>query len=106
MDAARDIYATLIYTSAKGYKGVIRSNQIKNCPVTVQDVKVVQKLQGNNIAALEGKTTWINLNVVVRYQLNIPVGLIKLHKQVFLTCNIFFMNKIPFFLMLSRKIYF
>ena len=56
-EAARDIYATLIYPSAKGYKGVICSNQFKNCPVTVQDVKVVQKLHGNNIAALEGKTT-------------------------------------------------
>ena len=29
----------------------------------------------------------------------------KLHKNVFLTADIFFVNKIPFFLLLSRKIY-
>jgi len=30
--------------------------------------------------------------------------LLKLHKEVFLTADIFFVNKIPFFLTLSRKI--
>jgi hypothetical protein len=30
----------------------------------------------------------------------------KLHKEVFLTTDIFFVNKVPFFLMLSRKICF
>ena len=72
----------------------------------VQDVEVVQKVWGKNIAALKGKTTRKNPNVVARDQVKIPVGLIKLHEEVFLTCNIFFVNKIPFFLTLSQKIYF
>ena len=36
----------------------------------------------------------------------IPVVLITLHKELFLTCDIFFVNKIPLFMMLSQKIYF
>ena len=36
----------------------------------------------------------------------IPVDLLKLHKEVFLTLDFFFVNKIPFFFTLSRKIYF
>ena len=72
----------------------------------VQDVEVAQKVWGKNIAALKRNTTWRNPNVVARYQLNIPVGLIKLCKEFFLTRDIFFVNKIPFFLTIIQKIYF
>ena len=85
---------------------MICSNQIKKCPVTVQDVEVAQKVWRKNIAALKGKTTRKNPNVVARDQVKIPVGLIKLHEEVILTCDILFVNKIPFFLTLSQKIYF
>jgi hypothetical protein len=50
-------HATLSYPSMKDFNLVIRSNQIKNCPVTVQDVNVAAKIWGKNIAALKGKTT-------------------------------------------------
>ena len=43
-EVARDIYITYIYHSAKDYKCVICSNQINNCPVTVQDVESAQKV--------------------------------------------------------------
>ena len=74
--------------------------------MTVQDVEVAQKVWGKNIASLKGKNTWRNLNVVARDQVKIPLGLIKFHKKVFLTCDIFFVNKISFFLTLSQNIYF
>ena len=75
---------------------MIRSNQIKNFPVTVQDVEVDQKVRGKKILALKGKTTWKNPNVVARDQVKIPVGLKKLQKEVFLTCNLTFSWKIYF----------
>ena len=85
MEVARDIYTTFIYPSAKEYKWVIQINQINNCPVTVHDVEIAQKVWGKNIASLKGKTTRKKPNVVARYQVKIPAGLIKLHKEVFLT---------------------
>jgi hypothetical protein len=36
-EQARTLYATLGYPSIKDFKWVIQSNQIKDCPVTVQD---------------------------------------------------------------------
>ena len=105
-DAARALYDTLIYPSAKDYRWLICSNQIKNCPVIVQDIEVAKKLCSNNIAALKGKTTRIKPNIVARDQVKIPVGMIKFYKEVFLTWDIFFVKKIPFFLTLSWKIYF
>jgi hypothetical protein len=61
---------------------------------------------GKNIAALKGKTTRINTHPVAREYVKVPKELLKLHKEVFLTTDIFFMNKIPFFLTLSREIFF
>jgi len=105
-ETARTLYATLSYPSMKDFKWVIRSNQIKDCPVTVQDVDVAIKIWGKNIAALKGKTTRRKTNPVFRDYVKVPTELLKLHKEVFLTTNIFFVNRIPFFLTLSSKICF
>ena len=105
-EAARALYTSLIYPSAKDDKWVIISNQIKNFPVTVQEIDIAQKVRGNNIATLKGKNTQRNPSIVERDQVNIPLGLIKLHKEVFFTRDIFFENSTPFFLTLSHKIYF
>jgi hypothetical protein len=43
---------------------------------------------------------------VARDYVKVPMEIMKLHKEVFLTTDIFFVNKIPFFLTLSRKICF
>jgi hypothetical protein len=54
---AQTLYATLGYPSVKDFKWVIQSNQIKDCPVTVQDVITAHQIWGEKIAALKGKTT-------------------------------------------------
>jgi hypothetical protein len=58
-ELARTLYATLGYPSIKDFKWVIQSNQIKDCPVTVQDIVTAHQIWGKNIAALKGKTTRI-----------------------------------------------
>ena len=64
---------------------MIRSNQIKDYPVTVEDVDVALKIWGKNITALKRKTTRIKPNIVARNSVKIPMDLLKLHKEVFLT---------------------
>jgi hypothetical protein len=86
------------------FNWVIQSIQIKDCPVTVQDIDVAQKILGNNIAALKGKTTRSKSIPVARDYVKVPMELMKLHKEGFLTTDIFFINNIPFLLMTSRKI--
>ena len=71
---------------------VIRNNQIKEYHVTVEDADVALNIWGKNIAALKGKTTWSKPNTVVRDSVKIPVDFLKLHKEVFLTLDIFFVN--------------
>jgi hypothetical protein len=100
-EIARNLYKTLSYPPMKDFKWVIRSNQIKDCPVKIQDIDVATNIWGKNIAALKGKTTRSKAHPVARYYAKVPKELLKIHKEVFLTTDIFFVNKIPFFLTLS-----
>jgi hypothetical protein len=90
----------------KDFKWMIRSNHIKDCPVTVHNVDVEINIWGKNIAALKGKNTQSKNNPVAREYVKVPMELLKLHKKFFLTTDIFFVNKIPFLLTLSRNICF
>ena len=85
---------------------VIQDNQIKDCPVTVQDVDNAHKIWGKNVAALKGKTTRKKPIHVAAGFVKVPRELLRLHRDVTLTADIFFVSKIPFFLTLSRKICF
>jgi hypothetical protein len=105
-ELARTFYKTLSYPSMKDFKWVIQSNQIKDSPVTVQDINVDRKILGKSIAALKGKTTRSKSILVARDYFKVPMELMKLHKEVFFTTDIFFVKKIPFFLTLSQKIFF
>jgi hypothetical protein len=106
MDKARSLYASLGFPSRKDFMWILRSNQIKNSPVTVEDVMVAHKIWGPSVAALKGKTVRKRPEPIKTDIVSIPKEIHELHKEVTLTINIFFMNKIPFFLTLSRVLYF
>jgi hypothetical protein len=74
--------------------------------VTVQYIDVDLKIWGKNIAALKGKTTRCRTIPVARDYVKVPLEFVRLHKEVFLTTDIFFVNKNPFFLTLSLNITF
>ncbi len=57
------------------------------------------------MAALKGKTVWKRPEPVKTDIVSIPKEIRELHKEVTLTIDIFFVNKIPFFLTLSRVQY-
>ena len=105
-EKARNLYASLGYPSSKDFKWILQSNQIKDCPVTTQDADVATKIWGPNIAALKGKTTRRTPTPVVTDIVRIPKEIRELHRLVTMAIDIFFVNKIPFLLTLSRNIYF
>jgi hypothetical protein len=65
-EVARSLYSKLNYPSWKDFKWIIRSNQIKDCPVTVDHVDTALKIWGKNVAALKGKTTRTKPDPVAR----------------------------------------
>jgi hypothetical protein len=74
--------------------------------VTVQDINVDLNIWGKTIAALKGKTTWSKTIPVAREYVKVPLKLMKIHKEVFMTTDILFVNKNPFVLTFSCKIKF
>jgi hypothetical protein len=103
-EAASSLYSKLHSPSWKDFKWIILSNQVKDCPVTVKHVDTALKIWDKNVMALKGKTTQTKPDPVARDFVKVPMELLKLHKEVYITANLFFVNKIPFFLMLSHKI--
>ncbi len=53
---ARSLYASLGFPSRHDFLWILRFNQIKDCPVTIDDAMVAYKIWGPSIAALKGKT--------------------------------------------------
>ena len=105
-ERARVLYASLSHPSITDFKWILRTNQIKDCPVTVQDAEVALKIWGPNIAALKGKTTRRTPDPVVMDNVAIPTQIRELHHEVTLAVDIIFVNGIPFFLTISKKLYF
>jgi hypothetical protein len=88
----------------KDFKWVIRSNQIKDCPVSRH--RCCNEDLGQEHYRTEREDHSEQDEPVARDYVKVPKELLKLHREVFLTTDIFFVNKIPFFLTLSRKICF
>jgi hypothetical protein len=101
---ARDLYESLGYPSPADFKWAIRSNLIRDCPVTLEDIDNAHSIWGKSIAALKGKTTRRKPIPVADDVIPIPRDLMKQHKRVYLTTDLFFVNKIPFFITYSRNI--
>jgi hypothetical protein len=72
VEVARSLYFKLNYPSWKDFKWIIRSNQIKDCPVTVNHVDTALKIWGKNVAALKGKTTRTKPDPVARDFVKVP----------------------------------
>jgi uncharacterized protein YodC (DUF2158 family) len=87
-ELARPLYATLSNPYWNDFKWIIRSNQIMDCPVTVQDVENAFKLWGKNVAALKGKTPRSKPHPVTEDLVKVPTELLKLHKNAFLTVDV------------------
>jgi hypothetical protein len=85
---------------------ILRSNQIKDCPVMVKDAMAAYKIWGPSMAALKGKTVWKKPEPVKTDIVSILKEIRELHKEVTLTINISFVNEIPFFVTFSQVLYF
>ncbi len=103
-ESARSLYAKLAYPSIEGFRWAVQSNTIQDCPVTVQNVDDAHVIWGKNIAALKGKTTRKATTHVSSDVIKIPKELKELHKDVTMTADIFYENRIPFFITHSRRI--
>jgi hypothetical protein len=61
---------------------------------------------GPNVGSLKGKTTRTTTEHVRSKRTNIPIVVMSRYQEVTLACDIMYVNKIPFFVSISRHIKF
>jgi len=82
--------------SVADLKTILKMNGIANCPITLDDVDIAEKIHGPDVASLKGKTTRQKPAPVVGNQVGIPPELMEKHENVVLCLGALFVNKMPF----------
>ena len=93
----RDLYTKVGKTSQKDFNNLIKSNIISNFPVTLEEPIRADKIYGPNISTLKGKTAHSKPYPVVTEYITVPKEIIKANKNITISGDILFFNKIPFF---------
>ena len=101
---ARQLHRTLYFPSKQKFDQMIRGNQIKNCKATPDHAEIPHDIWGESKDYLKGSRVRSKTKHVDGFKLKVPTEYLKLGKKVYLTCDVFFVNKIPFFITISRKI--
>ena len=103
---AREFQAVVGNPSTKDLKAILASNQIANCPVTVEDVDRAEIIYGPSVLILKGKTTRRSPEQVVSDYVLVPQKLLDANSNVVLSGDIFFINTIPFLVTVADNIKF
>jgi len=89
---ARKLYHAIGSPSIEAFKGILRGNMIKNCPVTIADVDIAERIYGPSISTLKGKTTQQTPKPVIVDEVEIPPELLINHRKIELYMDTMFVN--------------
>jgi hypothetical protein len=103
---ARKLYHASGCPTVDSLKMMIRMNQIKNCPVTVNDVNNVTKIWGPDIGALKGKTTRRTPSRVQQDDIDTPPELWARFDDVTLCVDLMYAGGIPILTTIDKTIRF
>ena len=102
---ARHLYALLGRPSPNDFIKFVRNNQLKNCPVSVDDANRSIRIYGPDIPALRGKSVRIQPTHVIVPEISpVPDDILRDHSNIHLCIDICFVNNIPFLVTISRSI--
>ena len=90
----------------RSYLKIIENNLLPNCPITQRDIIAAENIFGPDVGALKGKTVRRGAERVEAITVDIPAGIMSHYRDVVLGGDIMFINKIPFFMTVSRHIKF
>ena len=77
---------------------------IKDCPVTVTDVDVAEKIFEPNVSTIKGKTTRKTPKAVRNITIAIPPELLQRHKEVDLCMDMMYVNGMGFLVTIDTSI--
>ena len=103
---ARQLQRILGRPSTADFIRYVASNEIPNCPITVQDIKNAEFIWGRELGCLKGKTVRTNSPQVRLENISIPVEIMQQYRDVTLSVDIMKVTGIPFLMTISRHIKF
>ena len=86
----------LLYPSVADFKGIVRANQLRDCPVTVKDIELAEELFGPNLAELKGKNTRRRPPPVVDDIHAVPAALVEPHRKIPAAIDTFWISGLQF----------
>jgi hypothetical protein len=104
---ARKIQVLAGRPELKDFLRYLEGNSLPNCPINRQDAINAHAIFGRDIGSIKGKTTRRKLKGILgSVANNLPKEIMETYRNVTLCNDIMFVNKIPFFLSISRNIRF
>jgi hypothetical protein len=83
---------------------MFQNGHISNCPIQVDDLDRATHIHSKDVGLLKGKTTRKTPLPVIESIVPVPKDMLNLHKDAFLTVDLFFVNKIVFLVTYGRRI--
>ena len=93
---ARKLYHIIGTPTVQNFKAIIKSNQIKNCPITLEDIDIASKIFVPDIASLKGKSTRTKTTPVIEDNIQVPTELINNNVNVELCIDTMYVNGMTF----------
>ena len=103
---ARRLYHIVGCPTVENFKHILRQNIIKNCPVTIEDVNIAERIFGPDIGALKGKTVHKSPIRVKEDLVEVPPELKDKHKNLIFCMDIMFVNGMPMLTGIDRSLRF
>ena len=103
---ARELYEKLIYPSTADFRAIVASGGVPGSEVTIDDVKAAEVIWGRSVIKMKGNTVQRGGKHKKQSIVEIPSELIKVHQDVELAIDCFFVNKHVFFTTFSTRVCF
>ena len=101
---ARKLYRIIGTPTVENFKVLLCMNAIQNCPVTVEDVKIVKRIFGPDMSSLKGKSTRRKPKPVRKDLVEIPAKITEKHHDIELCMDIIFVNECRMLTAINRSI--
>jgi hypothetical protein len=96
----------MMFPSTRQYTEITDQSLLPNNPIERADIKAAEDIYGSIIGSLKGKTATHKSIPVDRRITGVPTAIRNKFQSVIVALDLMFINKIPFFLTISRGLHF
>ena len=105
-DVARKLYEMIGFPSIQDFKTIVQMNGIKNCPITIDDIKRCEAIYGPSVYALKGKSVRTRPKIVIKDYVEIPKEIKLRNQEIELCADIMYIQKVMFLVTVSKNLKF